>query len=137
MKSLKQLIKENLLLEKRIGQISSKIEVILSYDVIKTTHSTERETRPELDDYNKKPITNGEIVEFINFFKRDISEHILSGDIEDQVPFVIKSDDWELACVIIPDKQSSNYWKLIIKTIFREGYSNRLRVGKDQLVLVK
>jgi hypothetical protein len=137
MKNLRQLIKENLLLEKRIGQISSQIEVIFSYDVIKTTHSTERETRPDLDDYNKKPISNGELVEFINLFKRDISEHIVSGEIEDQVPFVIKSDDWELACVIVPDKQSMVYWKLIIKTVFRENPSNRLRVGKDQLVLVK
>jgi hypothetical protein len=137
MKDLRQLIKENLLLEKRIGQISSQIEVIFSYDVIKTTHSTERETRPDLDDYNKKPISNGELVEFINLFKRDISEHIVSGEIEDQVPFVIKSDDWELACVIVPDKQSMVYWKLIIKTVFRENPSNRLRVGKDQLVLVK
>ena len=134
---LRQLIKENLLLEKRIGQISSQIEVIFSYDVIKTTHSTERETRPNLDDYNKKPISNGELVEFINLFKRDISEHIVSGEIEDQVPFVIKSDDWELACVIVPDKQSMVYWKLIITTVFRESPSNRLRVGKDQLVLVK
>jgi hypothetical protein len=137
MKNLRQLIKENLLLEKRIGQISSQIEIIFSYDVIKTTHSTERETRYELEDYNKKPISNGELVEFINLFKRDISEHIVSGEIEDQVPFVIKSDDWELACVIVPDKQSMVYWKLIIKTVFRENPSNRLRVGKDQLVLVK
>jgi hypothetical protein len=137
MRDLRQIIKENLLLEKRIGQISSQIEVIFSYDVIKTTHSTERETRPDLDDYNKKPISNGELVEFINLFKRDISEHIVSGEIEDQVPFVIKSDDWELACVIVPDKQSMVYWKLIIKTVFRENPSNRLRVGKDQLVLVK
>lgn len=137
MKNLKQIIKENLLLEKRIGQISSQIEVIFSYDVIKTTHSTERETRPDLEDYSKKPISNGELVEFINLFKRGISEHIVSGEIEDQVPFVIKSDDWELACVIVPEKQSTVYWKLIIKTVFRENPSNRLRVGRDQLVLVR
>jgi len=137
MKNLRQIIKENLLLEKRIGQISSKIEVVFSFDVIKTSHSTERETRPELTDYNKKPITNGEIVEFINLFKRDISEYIVSGEIEDQVPFVIKSDAWELACILVPEKQSNVYWKLIIKTVFRESYSNRLRVGRDQLVLFK
>jgi hypothetical protein len=137
MRDLRQLIKESLLLEKKIAQISSQIEVIFSYDVIKTTHSTERETRMDLEDYNKKPITNGELVEFINLFKRDISEHIVSGEIEDEIPFVIKSDDWELACVIVPEKQSTVYWKLIIKTVFRESYSNRLRVGREQLVLVK
>jgi hypothetical protein len=137
MRDLRQLIKESLLLEKRIGQISSQIEVIFSYDVIKTTHSSERETRHGMEDYNKKPISNGELVEFINLFKRDISEHIVSGEIEDQVPFVVKSDDWELVCVIVPEKQSNVYWKLILVTIFRESYSNRLRVGRDQLVLVK
>lgn len=137
MNNLKSLIRENLLLEKRIGQISSMIEIIISFDVIKTIHSTERETRTDIEDYNKKQISNGELVEFVNLFRKDIAEHIVSGEIEDEIPFIIKSNDWELAAVIIPEKQSMLYWKLILKTIFRESPTNQLRVGRDQLVLFK
>lgn len=137
MKNLRQIIKENLLLEKRIGQISSQIEVIYSFDVIKTTHSTERETRVGIFDYNEKIISNSELVDFIEWFRRDIAEHIVSGEIEDGVDFIIKSDDRELACVIIPRQETNTYWKLVIKTIWRESSSNRLRVGRDQLVLYK
>lgn len=137
MKNLRQLIKENLLLEKRIAQISSKIEVIFSFDVIKTIHSTERETRFGILDYNEKNISNPEIVNFIEWFRRDIAEHIISGDIVDGEDFIIKSIERELACVIVPRQETNTYWRLIIKTIWRESLSNRLRVGKDQLVLVK
>jgi hypothetical protein len=137
MKNLRQLIKENLLLEKRIAQISSKIEVIFSFDVIKTTHSTERETRFGISDYNEKNITNPELADFIEWFRRDIAEHIVSGEIVDGVDFIIKSDDRELACVIVPRQETNTYWRLVIKTIWRESPSNRLRVGREQLVLVK
>ena len=137
MKSLKQLIKENLLLEKRIAQISSHIEVIYSFDIIKTTHSTDRETRVGISDYNEKNITNPELVDFIEWFRRDIAEHIVSGEIVDGVDFIIKSDDRELACVIVPRQETNTYWRLVIKTIWRESPSNRLRVGRDQLVLFK
>lgn len=137
MENLKQIIRENLLLEKRIGQISSKIEVIYSFDVIKTTHSTERETRYGIQDYNEKIISNPELVNFIEWFRRDIAEHIVSGEIEDGVDFVIKSDDREIACVIVPRQETNTYWRMVIKTIWRESPSNRLRVGRNQLVMSK
>ena len=137
MKDLRQLIRESLLLEKRIGQISSQIEVIYSFDIIKTTHSTDRETRVGIPDYNEKIITNPELVDFIEWFRRDIAEHMVSGDIQADVEFVIKSDDRELACVLIPRQETNTYWRLVVKTVWRESPQNRLRVGKDQLVLYK
>jgi hypothetical protein len=137
MKDLRQLIRESLLLEKRIGQISSQIEVIYSFDIIKTTHSTDRETRVGIPDYNEKIITNPELVDFIEWFRRDIAEHMVSGDIQADVEFVIKSDDRELTCVLIPRQETNTYWRLVVKTVWRESPQNRLRVGRDQLVLYK
>jgi len=137
MRDLRQLIKENLLLEKRIAQISTNLEITFSYDVIKTIHATERETRPGLEGYNQKPISNGELVEFVNLFKKDIAERIISQEIKHEVPFVIKSNDWELASVIVPIKEDTFYWKLILITVFRESPINKLRVGENQLVLYK
>ena len=39
---LRDIIKKNLLLEKRIGQISAKAEIIIGFDVVKTKHTTDR-----------------------------------------------------------------------------------------------
>jgi len=111
--------------------------VIYSFDIIKTIHSDDRKTRVGITDYNEKIITNPELVDFVEWFRREMAEHIVSGDIEDGIEFVIKSDDRELACVIIPRQETNTYWRLVIKTIWRESPSNRLRVGKDQLVLYK
>lgn len=122
----------NLLLEKRIGEILSKIEIIFNFEIIKTKHSDDRKER---DGYKK--ISNAELKDFVTYFKREIAEHIITGEIVDQVDFVIKSDSRELCCVLIPDQQSMNHWKLILKTIWRESPDNRFRVGKDQLVIIK
>jgi hypothetical protein len=135
---------ESLLLEKRIGQILSKIEVIFNLEVIKTSHSDFRETRTDIkpktefdSKYIEKLISHGELVEFVNYFKAEIAEHIATGEIEDKVEFVIKSDSRQLACPIIPDQQSMVHWKLILKTAWRESPSHRFRVAKGQLVIIK
>lgn len=122
----------NLLLEKRIGEILSKIEIIFNFEIIKTKHSDDRKER---DGYKK--ISNAELKDFVTYFRREIAEHIITGEIVDQVDFVIKSDSRELCCVLIPDQQSMNHWKLILRTVWRESPGNRFRVGKDQLVIIK
>ena len=122
----------NLLLEKRIGEILSKIEIIFNFEIIKTKHSDDRKER---DGYKK--ISNAELKDFVTYFRREIAEHIITGEIVDQVDFVIKSDSRELCCVLIPDQQSMNHWKLILRTVWRESPDNRFRVGKDQRVIIK
>ncbi len=134
----------NLFLEKSLAQLISKIEVVFNLELIKTKHSDDRETRTNIknksewdEGYNKKPITNEELIEFGNYFKREIAEHIATSEIVNGVEFVIKSDSRELACVIIPEQQSTAYWKLILKTVWRESPSHRFKVGRDQLVIKK
>ena len=130
---------EFLILEKRISQIVSKIEITFSLDVIKTSHAEDRSNFGErgLSGFNQKHISNAEMSEFVNFFKREISEGIATGDIVDQTEFVIRSVDRELSMAIIADEVSATYWKLIIKTVFRESYENSLKTGVDQLVYDK
>lgn len=122
----------NLLLEKRIGEILSKIEIIFNFEIIKTKHSDDRINRK-----GQKQMSNAELTDFVTYFRREIAEHIVAGEIVDQVDFVIKSDSRELCCVLIPDQQSMNHWKLILRTVWRESPDNRFRVGKDQLVIIK
>ena len=129
---------EILLLEKRIDQISSTIEVTFGFDVIKTTHADDR------SDFSKRglggnlnPISNAEMSEFVSYFKRDISEGIATGDIIDQTEFVIRSLDRELSMAIIAEEVTQNYWKLVIKTVFRESDEHKLKTGVDQLIYEK
>jgi len=133
---LKEIIKKNLLLEKRIGQISSQVEIVFGFDVIKTKHTTERMNVASrgLYDGRVRSISNGEMVEFVKYFTRDISEGIVSEEINDQEAFILKSNKWELSMVIIPHHVQGSYWKLIIKTVFPESEYHQLRVGKDQII---
>ncbi len=130
---------EFLILEKRISQIVSKIEITFSLDVIKTSHAEDRSNfdKRGLPGFNQRHISNAEMSEFVNFFKREISEGIAIGDIVDKTEFVIRSVDRELSMAIIADEVSNTYWKLIIKTVFRESHENSLKTGIDQLVYDK
>jgi hypothetical protein len=133
---LRNIIKNNLLLEKRIGQISSKVEIVFGFDVIKTNHTTDRMnvSSRELGGGRDRSISNGEMLEFVKNFTRDIAEGIVSEEINDQEPFILKSNKWELSMVIIPDHVEGSYWKLIIKTVFPESVYHQLRVGRDQVI---
>ena len=129
---------EILILEKRIDQISSTIEVTFGFDVIKTTHADDRSDFAKRGlSGNQNPISNAEMSEFVSYFKRDIAEGIAKGDIADQTEFVIRSLDRELSMAIIAEEAGQNYWKLIIKTVFRESDEHRLKTGVDQLIYEK
>lgn len=128
-----------LILEKRIAQISSKIEVVFAFDVIKTIHSKGRENFDSrgLNVSTIGYISNAEMSDFVNWFRREISESIISGDIVDGTNFVIRSEPRQLSMAIIAESISMTYWKLVIKTVFRETSEYKLKVAKGQLVLEK
>jgi hypothetical protein len=126
-----------LLVEKRIGQISANIEVVLGFDILSTKHSVDRSVRTGISNYNQTPITNSEIVELVSFFRREIAERIVNGEIENDVPFAIKSIDRNLAAIVNPNMESNLYWKLVVVTVFREDENNRLKTFRGQVVLRK
>jgi len=129
---------ELLILEKRISQISSTIEVTFGFDVIKTTHADDRSDFAKRGlSGNQNPISNAEMSEFVSYFKRDIAEGIATGDIVNQTEFVIRSLDRELSMAIIAEEVAQTYWKLVIKTVFRESEEHRLKTGIDQLIYEK
>ena len=91
MNDLRELIKENLLLEKRIAQIVHEIQTQFNFEVSRTAHSSDRSTRPELNDtYNQREITNLEVKEFVALFVREIAERSVYREINDGDAFVIK-----------------------------------------------
>ena len=127
-----------LILEKRIDQISSTIQVTFGFDVIKTTHADDRSDFAKRGlGGNQNPISNAEMSEFVSYFKRDIAEGIATGDIVNQTEFVIRSLERELSMAIIAEEVVQNYWKLVIKTVFRESEEHRLKTGVDQLIYEK
>jgi hypothetical protein len=126
------------ILEKRISQISSNIEVSFGFDLIKTTHSEERsDTSKRNYDDSHKNISNLEMSQFVEYFKKEIAEGIIKGDIVDQTQFVIRSLDLGLSMALIANEQSLTYWKLIIKTVFPESEEHKLKIGFNQLVYDK
>lgn len=126
-----------LLVEKRIGQISANIEVVLGFDILSTKHSVDRSVRTGISNYNQTPITNSEIVDLVSFFRREIAERIVNGEIQNDVPFAIKSIDRNLAAIVSPNMESNLYWKLVVVTVFREDENNRLKTFRGQVVLRK
>jgi hypothetical protein len=135
MKTLRQIIKENLLVEKRITQVNSSLEVLFVFDVNRTSHAFDRDTRDDIEGYNVRPIVNEEIREIISTVKKQISEKIITREIVPEEDFVVKSLKWELAMAITPVHIGGTYWQLIIKTVFRESRFNPFRVGENQLVI--
>ena len=132
------LLQNLLILEKRIAQIASTIEVTFGFDIIKTTHADDRSDFAKRGlGGNQNPISNAEMSEFVSYFKRDIAEGIATGEIVNQTEFVIRSLDRELSMAMIAEEVGKGYWKLIIKTVFRESDEHRLKTGPDQLIYEK
>lgn len=128
-----------LILEKRISQISANVEVIFAFDIIKTSHAEDRSdfSKRGLSGDNQNHISNGEMSEFVSFFKTEISEDIAKGNIVNQTEFVIKSIDRSMAMAIVAEESSKTIWKLIIKTVFRESEDNEFNTKEGQLVYYK
>lgn len=128
----------NFILERRIAQISSQIEITFGFDIIKTKHSDERSdlTQRSLG-YNIVQLPNKTITEFVESFKLEISEAIAVGKLVDQTKFVIRNSKRNLSMVILAEEVTSKYWKLIVITIFPESEDEKLRIGYNQLVFDK
>jgi len=147
MSLLRESIKKHLLIEKRIAQITSSIDITFNFEVDRSKHSFIRKSREGLKgkgyelsgkhsyEYNQREISNSEIKEVINLAKKEIAEHIISEDIKSNDSFVIKSSKWEIAIVLNPKHQGGTYWILNVVTVFRESSDNPFRVGRDQLVI--
>jgi hypothetical protein len=130
---------EDFLLEKRIAQISANVEIRFGFDIIKTSHANDQSdfSKRGLQGDNQSHISNLEIKEFVLYFIKEIASAIASGEIVNQDNFVIRSVDREMSIPIVAEEVSKTYWKLIVKTVFRESNFNQLKVGKDQLVFDK
>jgi hypothetical protein len=137
MSLITEIIKKHLILEKKILQITTKMDVVFNFEFHKGSHANSRSTRPEQgENYNQRIISNSELKYFIdNYVKRNIAEYIVTGEIKDNIPFVVKSLKWELSFPIYPNHIGGTYWMMNIGTLWRESLENPFYVGKNQLVI--
>lgn len=147
MSLLRESIRKHLLVEKTIAQIISTIGVSFNLEVDRGVHAFNRKQRKDLEgkgfeltgkhsyEYNQREISNPEIKEVINLAKKEIAEKIVSREINNDIPFIIKSLKWEMALTIYPMFQGGTYWILNVGTVFRESLDNPFWVGEDQLVI--
>ena len=107
--------------------------------MIKTKHADDRSDfeKRGLEGENQSRISNLEMTEFVRFFKEDLAAAISDGRIEDQTQFVLKSKERDMSMAVVAQKVTPLYWKMIVKTVFRESDKNKLRVGRGQLVFKK
>lgn len=123
---------DSFILEKRIAQISSNIEVVYGFDIIKTIHADKQSDFSKRNIGHNHTISNREISDFVELFKSDISQHIANGEIVGETKFVIRSKN--LSIVFNAVEVTPKYWKLVIITLW-PGYD--IKVGYNQLVLDK
>jgi len=134
--NLRGLIKEHLILEKRIGQISTDMSVTFNFEIDRTPHAEDRSTREYLGNkYNQRPIENNEIKELLSKARRDITEYIVTRKITPNKAFVVRSEKYELSVPINPRFMGGTHWKLYVMSAWRESAENQFRVGPEQLVI--
>ena len=134
MESIRKIIKEHLILEKRIAQISDSLEISFGYDILTSKHARDRSNlgREWISD---RVISKQTIIEIIEKCKRKISEFIVNGYIDNELPFVIKDNEFNIHMAVIPQFVEDYYWNLLVKTIFPASDNMGLLVAQDQLVI--
>lgn len=134
--NLRKLIKETLLLERKIAQISDTFEVTFGFDIATTKHTRDRSNLGR-EGLSNRIISNQEIINIIEKYKRDIAESIINGYIVNGDRFVIKDEESKIDCAILAKIISNNYWSLLVVTVFPASDNFGLLVGEDQFVLSK
>lgn len=127
------------LLEKKIGKMSTKIELDIDIDIIKTKHAAERQDFKgrNLEGEDQRYISNKEMVDFVLFFKKEISNAISDGKIYNDTVFNLKSLRRSLAMSVVAKELKPKYWRLIIITVFRESEINKFKVSEKGLLFEK
>jgi hypothetical protein len=136
MNSIRKIIKEHLILEKRIAQISDSFEITFGFDITTSKHTRDRMNlgRKGISD---RVISNSEIIGVLEKYKRDIAQNIINGHILDGDEFVIKDLESKIDFAILSQFIEDYYWSLFVKTIFPSSESFSLLVGDEQIVLSK
>jgi hypothetical protein len=133
--NLKSLIKKILLSEAKKNVIIAKPTGYYTIDFRYTLHAKERSVRSGIEDYDKRPITRQEVSVLLENIGPVIADHLMTMEIIDGVPFVIKSLKLGLAVSVKPLHEGGVYWKFIVTTVFRESSENQFRTGPNQLVI--
>ena len=134
MTSLKKIIKEHLILEKRIAQISDRLEISFGFDILTTKHARDRSNLGR-EGISDRVISNQTIIDIMEKCKRKISEYIINGYILEEEPFVVKDRELNIDLAVIPQFVEDYYWNLLVKTVFPSSENMGLLVGPDQLVI--
>jgi len=128
---IKRIILEQLLLEKRIGQISANITI--SFDLHQTAHSDKQKYRHK--DSGGRIITNSDLTNVVNRAKNEIAFNIINGEIVDNIDFVItdETSDKKISLALVPKELTPYHWNLVIRTVFSAHRGDPFRVGRNQL----
>lgn len=113
--NLRFLIKEHLLLEKRIVTLKSNISIV--FDVKTGSHADQRQ---EL-----RNITRGDISLLLSKAIDEITLNIVTGDLSNGDVIVVRSKSTNLFIPLILSQETPYSFNLIIKTVIRKQEEGR------------
>lgn len=134
MNSLRQIIKEHLLLEKRIAQLTDSFKISIAYDIITTKHARDRSNIGR-EGLGERIISNKDIINVMEKATRKISERIVNGRIIDNEPFIVKDKELHLDLAVSPKLVENFFWELMVITVFTSSENLSLSKGRGQVVI--
>lgn len=108
--NLRSIIKEQLLLEKKIATLKSNISIV--FDVKTGSHA---EQRQEL-----RSVTKGDIALLIGMAIDEITTNLVIGELSDGDEVVVRSRSTNLFIPLIISQETPYSFSLIIKTVIRK-----------------
>jgi hypothetical protein len=127
---IKKIIKEHLLLERKIAQIRANLTI--NYDLRhdeKSKHSQNRKWRHVSDGGDR--IYDLYIQQLIETAKDDITFHIVQEQIQDSVRFIVSQKTNPYLNVVLEPKMVNPYdWRLSVITVMNEKHFD---IGRKQL----
>jgi len=126
---LKRIIKEQLLLERKIAELRDLVTItyVLKHDV--SGHSQQRKFRHVKE--GGEVIYDSEIVALMEKVKKDITYNIVVDQIQDDVRFIVSDNKYPYLNIIVAPKRKTPYeWILTVISVMNKP---NFAIGRGQL----
>ena len=115
MNLITEIVRKHLILEKRIATI--KANITISYDVKTDSHAKDRQ--------KERNISRGDIILQLEKAKNEITTKIVTGELEDEDIFIVRSRSSNLFIPVILFKETDYMFDLTIMSVYRKEADGR------------
>jgi hypothetical protein len=115
MNLITEIVRKHLILEKRIATI--KANITISYDVKTDSHAKDRQ--------KERNISRGDIILQLEKAKNEITTKIVTGELEDEDIFIVRSRSSNLFIPVILFKETDYMFDITIMSVYRKEADGR------------